>query len=184
MSQAQGQFLLRMTFVILSLSQEAFNLHRTILVKKQKHLPDHQQKWQGTLKAWVCMGWSLPLVETAESKHQKLVRANRTRRKRRRHDTGWRYLKHDNTDLLDTLNDGLWGPCNCDGTLCWVGQHVSCYLYLSSGWLQTQGAHMNSSVGRWNRWLLIDVLSAPGQNTMIISNKNNVINKKYNNKSK
>lgn len=28
------------------------------------------------------------------------------------------YLKHDNTDLLDTLNNGLRGPCNGDGTLC------------------------------------------------------------------
>lgn len=46
------------------------------------------------------------------------------------------YLKHNDTDLLDTLNDGLWGPCNGDGTLCWVGQHVPCYLYLSSCWLQ------------------------------------------------
>lgn len=46
------------------------------------------------------------------------------------------YLEHNNTDLLDTLNDGLWGPCNGDGTLCWVGQHVPCYLYLSSCWLQ------------------------------------------------
>lgn len=46
------------------------------------------------------------------------------------------YLKHDDTDLLDTLNNGLRGPCNGDGTLCWVGQHVPCYLYLSSCWLQ------------------------------------------------
>lgn len=59
------------------------------------------------------------------------------------------YLKHDNTDLLDTLNNGLWGPCNGNGTLCRVGQHVSCYLYLSSGWLRThKEKNKNTSVVR------------------------------------
>lgn len=100
------------------------------------------------------MGWSLPLVETTESTHQKLVRA-----KRRRPDAldviKSQYLKHDNTDLLDALNNGLWGPCNGYGTLCWVGQHVSCYLYLSSGWLQTQREGMSSSVGRCGLKLIV-----------------------------
>lgn len=56
------------------------------------------------------------------------------------------YLKHDNTDLLDTLDNGLWGPCNSDGTLCGIGQHVPCYLYLSSGWLQRH-SHKQQKLG-------------------------------------
>lgn len=76
-------------------------------------------------------------METTESTHQKLVRAKRMRRRRRRHDAlevmKSPYLEHDNADLLDALNNGLRGPCNGYGTLCRVGQHVSCYLYLSSG---------------------------------------------------
>lgn len=47
-------------------------------------------------------------------------------RERRRHgtlegeliDSESLYLKHDNADLLDTLDNGLWGPCNSYGTLC------------------------------------------------------------------
>lgn len=116
-------------------------------------LPDHRQRWLGTLKAWVCTGWSLPLVETAENtKIQSYVWAQREGGWGGAWHGGfidmkWPYLKHDNTDLLDALNNGLWGPCNSYGTLRWVGQHVSCYLYLSSGWLQTQ-----THRGDMSRW--------------------------------
>lgn len=42
------------------------------------------------------------------------------------------YLKHDNTDLLYTLDYGLWSASNSDGPLRGVGEHVSCHLYLST----------------------------------------------------
>lgn len=32
------------------------------------YLPDHLQRWQGSLRVWVCMGWSLPLVETTTNR--------------------------------------------------------------------------------------------------------------------
>ncbi len=107
-------------------------------------LPDHLQRWQESLRVWVCMGWSLPLVETKNKniheitstilKTKKPIKSIRDRHHKLNKERP--YLEHDNTDLLDTLNNGLWGPCNGDGTLCWVGQHVPCYLYLSSCWLQ------------------------------------------------
>lgn len=42
------------------------------------------------------------------------------------------YLQHHHTDLLDTLDDGLGGAGNGDGTLRGVGEHVTCHLNLGS----------------------------------------------------
>lgn len=46
------------------------------------------------------------------------------------------YLKHDHTDLLHTLNYRLGSASDGDGSLCGVGEHVSCHLYLSTCWLE------------------------------------------------
>lgn len=48
---------------------------------------------------------------------------------------GSTYLKHDHTDLFHTLNYRLRSASDGDGTLCGVWEHVSCHLYLSTGWL-------------------------------------------------
>lgn len=40
------------------------------------------------------------------------------------------YLEHDDADLFDALDDGLWDPGDGDGTLSRVGQHVTGHLDL------------------------------------------------------
>lgn len=47
------------------------------------------------------------------------------------------YLKHDDADLFDALDDGLWDPSDGDGSLGRVGQHVSCHLDLCPRALQS-----------------------------------------------
>lgn len=42
------------------------------------------------------------------------------------------YLQHDHTDLLYTLDYRLGSASDGDGSLCGVGEHVSCHLYLST----------------------------------------------------
>lgn len=132
-----------------------------------KYLPDHLQRWRESLRVWVCMGWSLPLVETKQEEGKKLSRCTFPTVLKQPYSEARLYLEHNDTDLLDTLNDGLWGPCNGDGTLCWVGQHVPCYLYLSSCWLQKVEPHDGvthrlSKIGnlsqRWDATHLSDFL--------------------------
>lgn len=57
--------------------------------------------------------------------------------------SGGPYLKHDNADLFDALNDGLWDPSNGDGSLGRVGQHVSCHLDLCPCALQSLRIKIN-----------------------------------------
>lgn len=64
------------------------------------------------------MGWSLPLVETKKKKRKKKSRCTFPTVLKQRYREVRLYLEHNDADLLDTLNDGLWGPCNGDGTLC------------------------------------------------------------------
>lgn len=40
------------------------------------------------------------------------------------------YLQHDDADLFDALDDGLWDPGDGDGSLGGVGQHVPRHLHL------------------------------------------------------
>lgn len=47
------------------------------------------------------------------------------------------YLQHDGADVSHTLSDGLWSARDCDSSLCWVRQHVSCHLNLSACGLNT-----------------------------------------------
>ena len=61
---------------------------------------------------------------------------------------GGPYLKHDNADLFDALNDGLWDPSNGDGSLSRVGQHVSCHLDLCPRALQSLRIKINGQTRR------------------------------------
>lgn len=58
------------------------------------------------------------------------------------------YLQHDHAYLFHTLDDGIGSAWYSDCTLCWVWQHISCYLHLGSCGLEQKQTKQSITVGK------------------------------------
>ncbi len=70
---------------------------------------------------------------------------------------GWHlsipYLQHDHTDLLHTLDNGLWSTWDSDCPLSRIGQHVSSHLHLSPCRLENKHSTFSQHRNPWNKAL-------------------------------